>query len=206
MPECGGELFFVTATVTLLALCEQHLLPSLFSLPSLSSPSITLAIELTTATILGWYLCLIGDYLLHTIGHSRFSLFRPIYTTHMQHHKKCYPVGKLLQKAPYLPAGGENAFLPPLFVVWAIIIFFLPSRFSLLLLVESVSFLLVSDYLHTQYHVQGSWLEGLLGDWFFKRREYHFHHHHRNHENMSLGGLSSFADRLFGTHVVVSKN
>jgi len=115
--------------------------------------------------------------------------------------KQGYPVGSLLRQGPYKGEGGETAFMPPVCAIWLAALWVAPRRriFAAIFL-QSAVFLFVSDYLHTQYHVKDSWLEGLLGDWFLRRRLYHFHHHHKLQENMSLGGISTVCDRLFGSY------
>ena len=69
--------------------------------------------------------------------------------------------------------------------------------------VECALYLLVSDHLHQQYHVDGSWLEQF--DWFMRRRERHFYHHYHMKRNMSLGGMDSTVDRLLHTYVQVKQ-
>ena len=112
-----------------------------------------------------------------------------------------YPVGSLLRPGPYQGEGGETAFMPPVCAIWLAALWAAPRRriFAAIFL-QSAAFLFVSDYLHTQYHVKNSWLEGLLGDWFLRRRLYHFHHHHKLQETMSLGGISTVCDRLLGSY------
>ena len=156
-------------------------------------------VELTGAMIFCWYLCLFADWTLHKLGHWRIR-GNKIYETHMRHHKRKYPCGKLLQPGPYQGDGGETAFMPPVVLIWSVIFNVLPTRIAAPVVLCSSVFLLASDHLHSQYHVSDSWLEPYLGEWFLERRKYHFHHHHSLQENMSLGGFSTIFDRLFGSY------
>jgi len=160
----------------------------------------SLAIEFVGSTIFAWYMCLFADVGLHTLGHLRIK-GNTMHTIHMSHHKVEYPCGNLLRPLPYRGGGGDKAFGPPVCLIWIAVFWLAPhKRVFMAIFVESATFLFISDYLHMQYHVENSWLEGHLGDWFINRRLYHFHHHHRLRENMSLGGISTMVDRLFGTY------
>jgi len=115
----------------------------------------------------------------------------------MGHHKVEYPVSKLLRPAPYVGAGGAGAFEPFIEVthVFSFALFRqlgLTRAFCATFAAWCVAFTLASDYLHGQYHVEGSWLERY--GWFMRRRRHH-HHHGKHLENMSLGGLSNVWDR-----------
>ena len=74
----------------------------------------------------------------------------------------------------------------------------LPLKFYLVVLLESTLFIFVSDHLHVQYHLKGSYLERF--DWFQRRRQRHFWHHKHLRENMSLGGIDPVFDHLFKTY------
>ena len=158
-----------------------------------------LALETGAVLVFVWYLCLFSDWTLHKIGHLR-GRWNGIYATHMRHHTQSYPCKKLLRPGPYHGEGGETAFLPPVALIWGFIWYLSPTRIAAQLIVCSFAFLLVSDHLHSQYHVKDSWLEPVLGEWFLERRRYHFHHHYRLQENMSLGGISTVLDRCIGSH------
>lgn len=122
----------------------------------------------------------------------------------MQHHKDHYPVGKLCQPAPYRDGGGTYAFGPIILSIWALAFKILPKRLFALFFFESALFLYVSDHLHAQYHIQGSYLERY--SWFLERRYRHFWHHGHLRQNMSLGGIDTIFDKLFGTYMVVKEN
>ena len=164
------------------------------------SHSQSLFAEFTGAAIFCWYLCLFADWTLHNLGHLRMK-GNLMFQVHMEHHKVAYPVGKLLRPGPYIDGGGAMAFGPWIVALWYAIFRFSPStRVAGFIFGLSAVFLLVSDYLHIQYHVKDSWLETALGDWFLERRRYHFHHHNHLKDNMSLGGISTLVDRLCGSY------
>ena len=182
----------------------QLTLVGIFSILTLAYPppivSVYFVFEYMNVILFSWYLCLFYEWCLHNIGHLRIrgNIF---YTKHMYHHKIAYPYDKLLQVGPYKSDGSGWIFLPLIILLWTSIYWIVPNKkISTIILIESGGFLIISDYLHTQYHVVNTWLEGFLGDWFIQRRQYHFHHHHHLHRNMSLGGISTIMDRLFGTY------
>eukprot|EP00747_Dinoflagellata_sp_TGD_P210406 gnl/TRDRNA2_/TRDRNA2_83679_c0_seq1.p1 gnl/TRDRNA2_/TRDRNA2_83679_c0~~gnl/TRDRNA2_/TRDRNA2_83679_c0_seq1.p1 ORF type:complete len:249 (+),score=41.95 gnl/TRDRNA2_/TRDRNA2_83679_c0_seq1:71-748(+) len=161
--------------------------------------------EFVAASVFCWYLCLFCDWTVHKLGHLRVRLFgvdvNPMYRTHMAHHKEGYPVGKLLRPAPYQGEGAEWAVMPPITLLWLAIWYVTRPNFHIfvLIFVESVVFLLISDHLHTHYHTEGSYLERF--EWFQRRRAYHFLHHRKLQRNMSLGGISTLVDRLLLSYV-----
>ena len=116
----------------------------------------------------------------------------------MTHHKVHYPITKLLRPSSYNSGGGEFAFGPIIAMIYFIIYILLPTRIAFVVLLECTLFLFVSDRLHVEYHMQGSYLEKF--DWFLRRRERHFWHHKHLRENMSLGGIDPVFDHLFKTY------
>lgn len=162
-------------------------------------PALTMS-ELLCTTVATWYFCNLMDWLLHTMSHmpTRLPVLKTIHRIHMTHHKIHYPITKLLRPEPYNSGGGELAFGPIIAIIYGIIYILLPVRIAWVVLLESTLFLLASDRLHVEYHVQGSYLERF--DWFLRRRERHFWHHKHLRENMSLGGIDPVFDHVFKTY------
>ena len=156
--------------------------------------------ESTFVTIATWYFCNLMDWILHTMSHipSKLPILKTIHHIHMTHHKMHYPITKLLQPVPYKSGGGEIAFGPIIFLLFFIIYFVLPIRISVVVILEATIFLLISDRLHVEYHLKGSYLERF--EWFMRRRERHFWHHKHLRQNMSLGGIDPVFDHLFKTY------
>ena len=168
-------------------------------LKSYITPTIS-AFEFAYITLITWYFCNLMDWLLHTMSHiqTKLPLLKTIHHIHMTHHKVHYPITKLLRAKPYMSGGGELAFGPIIALIYGVIYMSFPFRFSWLVILESTLFLFVSDQLHVQYHLQGSYLERV--GWFQRRRERHFWHHKHLRENMSLGGIDPVFDHLFKTY------
>ena len=77
----------------------------------------------------------------------------------MEHHKQHYPVNNLLRPGPYIGGGGEYAFGPVVLVILGVAYFLIGDLcYFVIFVVQSMGMLLASDYLHTQFHVKGSWL------------------------------------------------
>lgn len=159
----------------------------------------TFAREALGTALVAWHYCLVVEWLLHRAAHIP-SAWNPLYAVHKRHHCDAYPVSSLLRPPPYVGEGGTGAFALPVVMALFLLFSLAPSqRAALLMVSESVCFLGASDYLHCHYHIRGSWLEGSLGRWFEARRAYHFDHHRRTATNLSLGGVSNWADRMFET-------
>ena len=149
---------------------------------------------------LTWQVSNLIEYALHTAAHMRIDLpgFRSMHRLHMEHHKVHYPAAMPLREPPYMDGGGIWAFGPAAVVL---VIFFwlvLPRHFVQFVTL-AFAFIGIDGYLHDQYHIRGSWLEQY--EWFQVRRLRHIHHHHRLKENMSLGGIDTTFDAMFGTFV-----
>ena len=146
-----------------------------------------------------WQFTNLVEWSLHKLAHKRINLpfLRDLHRVHMEHHKRHYPVNKLLRDAPYRDGGGAAVFLPLISLVVLGAHCMLSSRMFIIFLVEGVGLQVASTYLHDQFHVRGSWLEKY--PWFLRRRYRHFYHHGHLQQNMSLGGIDSSWDNFFGT-------
>ena len=169
--------------------------------------------ELFITLLCTWYYCGAVDCILHSLAHLNWDLvwIRSIHDIHMIHHKQQYPVGELLKPPPYSSGDGltgAHAFLPPIVLLtlgsaYLLLCIGLSTSAVCLFIVESAWYLWISNYLHEQYHIDGSWLERF--EWFLNRRSRHFYHHHHMHKNMSLGGIDSTIDRLLNTFVEIDE-
>jgi hypothetical protein len=155
----------------------------------------------TAVVLVTWLGCIYLEWALHTVAHTRLksAWLRTIYAVHMRHHVEAYPPSNIIGAGPYRSAGGGHVFVPIIGLLWLLFFALLPWQFATLIFVESAVFLWLSNYLHTQYHIDGSWLEtapwvGGEGGWFLSRRALHFYHHRHLRKNMSLGGISHLAD------------
>jgi len=143
------------------------------------------------------------EYVLHRLSHNK-KWGGYIYKYHIEHHKVTYPIHKLLDKAPYKTNSeyfyfnrGTVAFMPITIILLYGIYYTLPLTWSIIILPESTALLLLSDYLHQQYHIDGSWLEKY--NWFLSKRKYHLLHHNKMTKNFSLGGLTYSIDKVLNT-------
>jgi sterol desaturase/sphingolipid hydroxylase (fatty acid hydroxylase superfamily) len=141
---------------------------------------------------LGWSISVLSEWSLHALAHVAHPL-NFIHSIHELHHRR-YRGSNAVQPPPYTGDYGAIAFGPCILLLWSVL--YVSTR-STTIVATTATFLFVSDYLHTQFHVQGSWLEGW--DWFRRKRREHMLHHRRPRKNMSLGGLSTLVDRMLGT-------
>jgi sterol desaturase/sphingolipid hydroxylase (fatty acid hydroxylase superfamily) len=140
-----------------------------------------------------WVLYNAFEYYLHQLGHMR-HLCNPVYRLHMTHHKDYYPVTDLQSDEYRGRNEGVIAFLPitcmPIgYMLWI-------QEYMMLSMITIL--ILTSDYMHTQFHLKGSWLNGY--PWFEKRRRIHFIHHRHLDSNFSFGGLSYIMDKSNNTY------
>jgi hypothetical protein len=150
-----------------------------------------------------WQFTNLVEWGLHALSHKRFDLpfLRDLHRIHMEHHKRHYPIGKLLRDGPYRDGGGATVFLPLISLIVLAAYWMLRTRLFVIFLVEGLGLQAASTYLHDQFHVRGSWLERYA--WFLRRRYRHFYHHGHLQKNMSLGGVDKSWDAFFGTFVDV---
>ena len=149
-----------------------------------------------------WYLYHITEYCFLRLGHSRIYVGH-IYKLHRNHHRIHYPITQLKAPMPY-KAGNEYyfsdgvvAYLPPSILI-AIVLYNLLELYIFLFIVSEITIIsAISDYIHTQTHIEDSWLEKY--EWFQESRRIHFIHHRKLHKNYSLGGLDYNIDRLCNT-------
>jgi len=118
----------------------------------------------------------------------------------MNHHKIYYPVSKLIDKKPYKTGyiynipDGLLAYGPSLFLILSLL-YFLFDFYTLVS--EILLFAFLSDYIHTEIHIDGSWLEKY--EWFLKKRKLHLLHHKKFMKNMNI--IDHTFDKLKGTYL-----
>ena len=149
-----------------------------------------------------WYLYHFIEYSLHKIGHN-YKLNSYIYKIHMNHHKKYYPISKLIDKEPYKTGyiynipDGFLAYGPSLFLILSLLYFFFDVYTYQIFVSEILFFASLSDYIHTEIHIDGSWLEKY--EWFLKKRNLHLLHHKKL--NMNINIIDHTFDKLKGTYL-----
>ena len=140
-----------------------------------------------------WYLYHLIEYYLHKLGHNR-NYGSYIYKIHTDHHKIHYPISKLMDTKPYRTGytysipDGMFAYGPPFIVLLSSLYFCVDICIELSTYVTIVFELLLlaylSDYIHTEIHTDGSWLEKYY--WFKRKRELHLLHHKKVIKNMNI--------------------
>ena len=154
-----------------------------------------------------WYFYHLMEYIIHTLSHNR-KYGSYIYRAHLNHHK-VYPISQFSGKLPF--KYSKIVGIPETFCVYFPFIVIITIGFRLLLpydlfifvCSETYLLLFISDYIHTQIHIDGSWLETYPT--FMKLRKYHYLHHLRRSKNMSLSGLDTIYDQLFDTYLPIQQ-
>jgi len=75
---------------------------------------------------------------------------------HVISWKVHYSVGNLVREAPYRDGGGALWVVPTTIAMSSFVWWLLPRDYALLYIVESLTFLKASDYLHDQFHIKAS--------------------------------------------------
>jgi sterol desaturase/sphingolipid hydroxylase (fatty acid hydroxylase superfamily) len=147
-----------------------------------------------------WYVYNFIEYCLHKLSHS-YKYGGYIYKIHSNHHKVHYPTSDFMDKAPFKSSflfGIPDviiAFGPISGLITGIFYKILPFNIFSFVISEIYLLLYISDYIHSHYHIRGSWLEKY--NWFLEKRKYHYIHHIKLNKNMSLSGLCNTYDILF---------
>ena len=159
-----------------------------------------------TTLACGYYFYHTMEYLFHRVAHKPWSGY--IHAYHSHHHTVCYPPKRLLAEAPYITGDGSRyltkgakAFIPPTIVGALVIYKIVPDYYNLLLIGEFLTLLCISNHLHSQYHIKGSYLERF--QWFQDQRAYHLLHHQFYNYNFSLGGYDTCIDKIALTYRVI---
>ena len=70
------------------------------------------------------------------------------------------------------------------------------SYTSFIIISQLLLFAYISDYIHTEIHTFGSWLEKY--EWFIHRRNSHFIHHKKHRKNINI--IDYTFDKLNNTY------
>ena len=147
-----------------------------------------------------WFLYHSIEYVLHSLGHShKYGTY--IYRIHRNHHTIHYPTNNLLSNehrtnSLYGLSEGMVAYTPPVMIIFQILYFIVKFDTFLIITSELLFIAYLSDYLHSQIHLNQSWLEEY--EWFQKKREEHFNHHRNTNKNMNIIDMN--LDRLNKTY------
>ena len=146
-----------------------------------------------------WYSIILMEWGLHKLGHINCK-YNIIYHIHIEHHKLHYPVKNLLQNGPYKSGKGGYIYGAIIFCIWIALYLIVETKLVVTYIIFSALFIYISDHLHSQYHIKHSYLEKLVGDWFIKKREYHFQHHQRMDTHLSLSGICTHVDKILSPY------
>ena len=70
------------------------------------------------------------------------------------------------------------------------------SYTSFIIISQLLLFAYISDYIHTEIHIDGSWLEKY--DWFIQKRNLHLIHHKRTNKNINI--IDHSLDKLLNSY------
>jgi sterol desaturase/sphingolipid hydroxylase (fatty acid hydroxylase superfamily) len=147
--------------------------------------------------IIGFAVYNLIEYSFHRIAHVTHK-YNFVYIAHKKHHQH-YPPSDLLSKQYRTSGEGIVAFsVPSLFVLIFMYFSIIPLETFKILMCEFIFLTILSDFIHTQLHIEGSYLEKY--DWFNEIRRLHLIHHKKFNKNLSFGGLSYIPDKLIGTY------
>ena len=137
-----------------------------------------------------WFLYHFIEYSLHLLSHN-YKYGGYIYNIHKKHHTIHYPPSQLISPPPYKTnyyyhfiSEGLLAHGPPFFIICLLISFTMNTSFSLILISYLFLFAFISDYIHTQIHLSGSYLEKY--QWFQNIRQLHLLHHIKTSKNINI--------------------
>lgn len=147
----------------------------------------------------GWFIYNTMEYFLHRFSHSPKSGY--IYKIHKKHHTIHYPITNLMSKEYktdyiYGLSDGLLAHGPPTISIVGLLYFFLDKDIFFKLSSCILFTAYISDYFHTHFHTQDSWLDNY--QWFIKMREIHFNHHKNTGKNFNI--LNMNIDKLMKTY------
>jgi sterol desaturase/sphingolipid hydroxylase (fatty acid hydroxylase superfamily) len=142
-----------------------------------------------------YYITTFVIWFAHWFSHLGKSPLAPF---HVLGHHLFYPDSKNILSAQFIYGRGKQSSiysLLPWLVLQSLIQFLLlPSQYYLTCLAGEILIVVVTNQLHTEFHLIGSRLE--RSSWFLKARARHAIHHDRD-VNYMVG--DHFWDRVFGT-------
>lgn len=153
-------------------------------------------VEIVLVLIGGYLFVQTAGYLIHWVLHQ--PIMGRLHKTHNDHHREKYTPEDYLDKTYRHVAGNNRPILyytPPALLIVAFAFMFLSPLLAAIFTVELAVVAWANDWLHTQMHIEGHWLERYR--WFWRLRDLHWHHH--VDEGKNLGIFSWFTDKLLGT-------
>ena len=138
--------------------------------------------------ISSWFLYHSIEYLVHSLGHNHRYGYH-IYKIHKNHHTIHYPCNNLLSNEYrtnfiYGLYEGVVIYSPPMMIILLSLYPLVKINTFLIISSELLFIAFISDYLHSQIHLNGSWLEKYK--WFQDKRKEHFIHHKYMNKNMNI--------------------
>jgi sterol desaturase/sphingolipid hydroxylase (fatty acid hydroxylase superfamily) len=139
----------------------------------------------------------VGSFLqasLHAVlGHR--TVGGRLYWNHTLHHHANY--SRRMVSERYLDEDASNTpfYVLPSLATVAFAFVLLPPDLAVVLTVSLAAHFAAQVYLHTHYHLKGTWLGRFA--WFRRRQVLHFEHHRHVSANFSI--VEPLWDRLFGT-------
>jgi sterol desaturase/sphingolipid hydroxylase (fatty acid hydroxylase superfamily) len=146
---------------------------------------------------IGYFITQFAGYLIHCALHNPHM--GPIFKSHADHHERQYPPNDFLSRK-YRRADITNRpilyYLIPGALICGLAFYLLPFYLGLAFGLEILLVASINDWLHTQLHIKGHWLEKY--GWFWRLRGFHWQHHVNAKKN--IGIFSWFSDKLLGTY------
>jgi len=128
------------------------------------------------------------EYLIHKLSHSRrFGGY--LYKYHKIHHTVSFPPNRLMIEKHTENISMDQllfglyvlGFIIPIFKIYSYIL----PKYKEIFAIESVLYATAIDHLHTQYHLENSYLDKYR--WFQKLKHRHHNHHRDSTKNINLG-------------------
>ena len=142
-----------------------------------------------------YYWATLVQYVFHRIfGHE--NRIRKLFRVHLAGHHGLYPKSSLIREKFNRPKERVGVyFLVPMVPVFIAIYFLAPLSLFLGHTLGVALAFWVHFYLHKQYHLSNSWLNGR--PWFERKRQLHFVHHANMKTNYAI--IEFTWDRIFRT-------
>lgn len=154
-------------------------------------------------SIVCYYTYLMGEYVTHRISHvpHRYNI---LYFYHRKHHVNHYSYKQPIQKPPfrydtYLGIPVSLIVHSPILASTYLFTYFFLHKYYLFIISEINLLLLLHDHVHSEIHINGSWLEKFKFLNFKRARERHILHHKYPKHNFALSCLDNTFDIIFGT-------
>ena len=155
-------------------------------------------IKIINTIVLTYWFYNYVEYLYHKLGHYKHK-YNYIYILHKKHHGLHYPINNLLSKKYRSNYEGVYAYTPPSIIITFILYNLFQLNTFLLMMTEIFILAFINDYIHTQIHIENSWLERY--NWFKENRKLHFIHHKKTYLNFTFG-YGYTIDKIMNTYAI----